>query len=287
MSAVRPNASLSIPPVERVPARFVFGGVAFECSASFPFLLDEEHGELAGAFEDGPVVAAVHCAIERSSSGRRFPDRPRHIAARRLGPDTLEVESATSHTLLRRLDHGRYVAMARVAEHRSASGALLTSVSGALVEAEGGLVLHATAVELEGAAHVFIGPSGAGKTTAARLVAGAQWFARDRAAVFPLGGRWWVARHAGGSPVGLAPSSATVLPLAGIYRVVHGRVRPSLEEPSAPRAMALLRESVQGGITGHEEARLDTISDLVGDGRVHVLRTVLGRGLRDALLPVH
>ncbi len=93
--------------------------------------------------------------------------------------------------------------------------------------AAGGLALHASAVVCQGKAWVFVGPSGAGKTTAARLAregAGAELLADDAVLLFVNGGGAFILP----APDWERPSSpvrprAEPIPLAAILTLAKGK----------------------------------------------------------------
>jgi hypothetical protein len=87
------------------------------------------------------------------------------------------------------------------------------------------LLLHACGVQLEGRGHVFFGPSGAGKTTVARLAHGHADVFCDENVVLKLtrhGVELWSTPFWGAStPIGLIHRAARRAPLAGLFRLVH------------------------------------------------------------------
>lgn len=123
-------------------------------------------------------------------------------------------------------------------------GPLCTSIASALHVRHGGLILHATAISVESKAFLFIGPSGAGKTTAANLCKGAKWLARDRAAVFFHNNRPFVAAMAGGDEVALEFAGAQPCEVSAIFRVLHADVC-AVSPVDTIRAIRILRESAQ------------------------------------------
>ncbi|MGF1465861.1 MAG: hypothetical protein ACFCGT_06980 [Sandaracinaceae bacterium] len=266
--------------------RLVLGGVAMEvCPApGLPWSLGEEHRTMARAFEATPVVGSVRCAVGRFPGGSRGPQpdpaAPRTVAwrwgAERARLSTLGVELA-----LRRLGAGQYVARGAVEPERGGPSSLCTALACAVVLREGGLVLHATAVELRGRAVLFIGPRGAGKTTAAHQCRNGRWMARDRAAVFETGGAWHVAGLCGGDPIRLPQSAAAALPVAAVLRVRRGDgPATALRELHPAEALVALRESVQrAGDAEDEERVLDAASRLLASVPVAEARTVIGPDL--------
>lgn len=107
----------------------------------------------------------------------------------------------------------------------------------------GGALVHSAGVVEEGRAHLFLGPSGAGKTTLARLArnAGRAVLSDDmNAVVTPSGSRGFrVDRLPFAGDLGQTAESGGNHPLAGLFRLEKGpEVR--LEGLSAARALATL-----------------------------------------------
>lgn len=110
----------------------------------------------------------------------------------------------------------------------------------------GGLALHASAVALRGRAWVFVGPTGAGKTTAARLAcedAGAEpladdlvllWAEADGARLLPTPD-WQRPERAGPRPCG-------PVPVGGVFTLEKGlRARTQVLGPGASLAALTMR----------------------------------------------
>jgi energy-coupling factor transporter ATP-binding protein EcfA2 len=165
--------------------------------------------------------------------------------------------------------------------------ALLSALSAAVLEREGGVVLHAAAIEWRKRAVLFVGPSGAGKTTAGNHCAGALSFARDRVALVGSGAGFAAWPLPGGSSDGaLLPSSnRSWLPLAGIVRVRRGRTMPHFERLAAAHALAVLRESAlsSSGAAVEEGQLLASLADIVSATPVDALHTVLGEPLAEVI----
>jgi hypothetical protein len=90
----------------------------------------------------------------------------------------------------------------------------------------GGLLLHGAGVVRGGAAHVFFGPSGAGKTTVTALSPDDLVLSDDLTLLLPDGNAY----RASGHPFGMAhhrvPDTAASFPVAGLHRLVQsGDVR--------------------------------------------------------------
>lgn len=219
--------------------------------------------------ERGAEAGALGRAIRWSWAGARgtLATTWCEVALEQLGPDRFEGEAT-----LRGSANGR--------------GALLSALATALTERVGGLVLHATGVVLDGKAVLFVGPSGAGKTTSARHCAGCAWLTRDRAIVLPPSGEvgWQAWAAPGGDDVPLPWWGRVVAPLAGVLRVARGP-GPS-RVVALPRVSALLRvrECMQSGAASaaDEAGALAAAARLLDEVPVAALEPRLG----DALTPV-
>jgi hypothetical protein len=107
-----------------------------------------------------------------------------------------------------------------------------------LAVARGGLALHGAGVRRGEKAHVFAGPSGAGKTTAVKLSAPAESLGDDFAVVMPHDGGW-------GTPALPFDNDETaplhpmrgVCPLAGVWRLFKA-AEHRIEKPSGLMAQA-------------------------------------------------
>lgn len=262
------------------PLAFCFAGVAFDVHPwpELRFCLDDDHRLFRSIATDGPIFARVHCAIGGATELAR--DYGREIRADWDG-DVLQAATGGVRVEARDLGDGRFAATALVSADSRGCSSLLTTLAGALAYRMGGLVLHASGIELDGAGYLFIGPSGAGKTTAANHCPGARWFARDRAVVFRHGARWYAAGMCGGDPIALPRAEARVLPLRGILRVQRGAGASTIEPLSALGALVTLRESLQTVVNGprEEQELAERMLALHGESRVGVLRSVLGDDL--------
>ena len=167
-------------------------------------------------------------------------------------------------------------------------------LSHALLERCGGFILHAAAIpvpatltaqnntrspEQRRGVVAFVGPSGAGKTTAAALT-GSPFFSLDKLAVAPMeDGQWWAWPLLGGSaPTHGVAAAEPALPLLGVLRVTHsadGQTRITDAPPH--ERMFLVRESVFGGCPEDPEAdRLEHVGALCDVVPVGRIATVLG-----------
>lgn len=272
------------PVVETDPLSFVFGAVAFEiCPApGLRWAHGPDHRLLrAPVTTPGPLMARVDCSV--AAAPELALHRRRAIAWSWHG-DVARLDTGGVRAEVRRLAPGRYVASALVSPDASGCSSLCTALVGAIAHAEGGIVLHASGIDVDGVGVLFVGPSGAGKTTSANHCAGATWFARDRAVVFPSTRGWHVAAMAGGDVIDLPKSPGATFPLGGILRVRRGAGgRPEVREDGLAAQLVTLRESLQ--TVPHdpigEDGALDRLLALSSEARVASVHTVL----RQPLLP--
>ncbi len=133
----------------------------------------------------------------------------------------------------------------------------------------GGMLLHAASVVREGAAYLFVGPSGVGKTSIARTLPGPGIVLSDEiAAVRRVGGQFrafatpfWGDLQA----VGAAPASA---PVQRLLFPMHGSTTRCVPLSSASAVAMLLRSVVFFGADDALAARLvATAGDLVVESR--------------------
>lgn len=270
--------------VERVRT-FVYGGVRFELSLGpgLDFQLLPFHEDFC--WDDAPHIARVDCAAFRADE-LKDEARGRELSWERRGLCT-EIRSAGVRAELRELKNGRFAATALMADSSNAAASLISGLGSSIVQAMGGFVLHASVVEIDGRGFAFVGPSGAGKSTAASLCEGGRWLARDRAAIFPHAGGYWVAGIGGGEPTPkLMQSPLGAAPLGGIFRIRHGQTRPSIRPLSAARRLVALRESVQEPLqdASAEKGLMNRLLHADGRLRVEELQTVLGQPLTLQLL---
>lgn len=271
--------------VEPMIHRFVFGGVAFEISTApaLRWQLAADHARFQAPFEDGPVAASVRVA---ATSVGALPHAPREVVYA-WSDRVATVRTNGLRVDVRELGPGSFAASALVGEQLGDCGSLCTALAGALVDRVGGLVLHASGIELAGGAVLFVGPSGAGKTTAANHCEGARAFAKDRAAVYPTEAGWFAAPMAGGDEIDLPDAEQRVLPLHAILRVERERDAVVVEECDPVRAVRVLRESAQlgGRDPVAEGALLDRLLTVAAQARVGVIHTRLGEPIVPGLLP--
>jgi hypothetical protein len=279
--------------------RFAFGGVAFEVESSdcVRWQLWPEFARHVCHADQFPVAARVHCTVSVDPSLGRgsVPNGSRAFTVERRGDatETTVVVSSHLHAELEADGPGRYVASVRVPPHGAdetepqGPDAVVLGLSAAILEREGGLSLHAAAVELEGHAVLFVGPSGAGKTTAAALATGCQIFAFDRVNVAADGEGGYVAWSLpGGKQVAVPTSAHHRLPLAAVLRVRQGRGVPRIEQLSAAKALFAVRESMwlSDWSPMAEEHRIDAAALLRARVRVAEIHTVLGQSHTAQLL---
>lgn len=291
--------------------RFAIGAVAFEILSDTPLCFEPAVERYRLHPDAHPVVADVICSVAvdpRSFAGVSPSGEVRVERVEDADPNgrsELRLRAPRAQCSLNRVAQQRYACSARIADEPSALTSLLYMVSEAIVQAEGGIVMHAAGVELDGRAVLYVGPSCAGKSTAATLTAGAAMFAYDHVAIVAPADRsadTLAYGLPGGTPARMSQSAHAVLPLAGIFRIFQAReavaeagreaayevayetaYEPRGELLSGAKALFLLRESVECAdvsIKG-EQARLHAAAAIAASTRVRVgaLHTVLGRSL--------
>jgi hypothetical protein len=288
---LRAEPGISVPEelprgVDLAAPGLVFGGVSFEFLGDArrhdwsipPNVL--ECVESPGAT---PSVAHVLCSLHHDAS--LDADADPHVCWQWCEGGAT-VRTSGVRCTLRNVGAGRYAASARLARGPEAAGAIVRALSHTILHREGGFALHASGVELDGRAVLFIGPGGAGKSTATLHVPGARFFADDQVVLYPApegrGGFWVSLMPARVSRRDGASASAT-LPVAGILRVDRGTARVGIRTVEGPEAFFLVRESVRHGSPGEEEAVLDRVAHLIHEVPVGVVTTVLGEALTATL----
>ncbi len=267
------------------PTRFIFGGVAFdvEVDSALRWELPGDHARFLGPYDAGPTALAVRVALASAPALARDQGREIHLD---WSAKTGHLRTRGVHAEVRQLGPRSFVASALVSAADAGCTSLCTSLAGALIDRVGGVVLHASAIEIDTSrgrgALLFVGPSGAGKTTLANHCDGALAFAKDRVAAYPTPHGWHVAPMAGGDEVDLAPSAHRVLPLLGVLRVVHASA-PSITSAGPARAVHILRESVQltDRSADAEGLLLDRLLTMCAAVSIGTARSVLG----DKVLP--
>ncbi len=267
---------------------FGYGGVTMECffapgfgDRSVPWMVARA---LQGA-ESAVSIAHVSASLIRDDTYRPPAALSPYAVSWRWADDSAQLVTHWGRAAVRRTQPSTYAVAATVGPGSEALGHVLSSLATLAVNQEGGLLLHAAAVELAGAAVLFSGPSGAGKTTASNLVRDARMFAYDRVAIIPHSTGW----HCVSVPFGhaldveLPESNATSLPLGALFRVFQGTGRPRIRPMGGAEALLWLRESVRRGSVdaADEERTLGTIELLWRTGRVAAITTVLGEPLDD------
>lgn len=285
--------NLSFAPVasEHLSDRFAFGGVAFA-------LAEQERGRLPkteflarslATPSGAPVAAWVDLQFTVFKASRDALDT---IQWSSRGHWT-ELRAGQAVGQLNRVAPKQYEARFTVpARDADSVNSAVAAASSAVLLRQHGLLMHAAAVELDGQAVLFVGPSGAGKTTASCQMRGCAWLSVDRVALVPSQGRWWVWRLPWGNrhALTLAPSAAVFLPLAGILRVRQAS-RVSIESDSRLAATMVLRESLRTGSQSvTDEATLLQLADQLSAqypvGKIDVsLGTDLVQNVRTWLTP--
>ncbi len=266
------------------PRCFVFGGVAFEiCPApGVTWTVGEDHRLFTGAYATSPVAGLVHCVV--SPAPELESSFTRDIRWEWTG-DIAHVETGRVRAELRQLSPGRYAATAFVVPDEAGCSSLVTALAAAVVNREGGFVLHAAGVEIDGRGILFVGPSGAGKTTAANHCQGARWIARDRAIVYPTALGWYVAGMAGGDDIDLPQVASVVLPLGAVLRVRHASARSAIDAGSLIAVLRNLRESVMAAHVTPEGERelLERLCAFASSARTGEIAVVLGEPIREVI----
>jgi hypothetical protein len=217
------------------------GAVELSLDAPEAWALGEEHRRFLS-----PGVAPLLRVHARAREVGRLPPvpDPRAVIATRRG-DAGTVATRDVRARWRRVAPGRYEAEAEVADPRFGPSHLMTALVAATTEAEGGLVLHAVALVADARPVLLLGPTDAGKTTAAEACRTARWIARDRVAVLPGADGWVLWGMPGGDPLSTpqAPPGLHRVGRALRVRRAAGATRVVPLSPAA--AVARVRECVQ------------------------------------------
>ena len=259
--------------------RFAFGGVMFEIetTGSSPWALPPASRDCALASSE-VTCAQLSCRVRHEPALPALDPGDKGLSVWQPTAHGLSVRTAQCALEIAPAGPGRFTGSAALATP-GAAAELLTLAACAVLESSGGLCLHATAVELGGKAILLLGPSGAGKTTAAQLLPGARCLAFDRVAVVPhrSGDQVWALP--GGSPPRLERSAARVLPLAGFLRIAQAYEKPAVRALSAGEAALYLREAVEVGVGAGflETRRLDAVSRLALAATGGKAEVVLGK----------
>ena len=217
--------------------RYSYGGVVFH-------RLDGSRPELPMlGSADCDSYATVTCTVSGHGDRCGSPAIRRRFKHVRATWDHARatVDGYGLHAQVRHIGSGRYVAAIEERYCDVSATAVEDLLTHVLLERSGGLVLHSAAIELDGEAIAFVGPSGAGKTTVSSMSA-CPWFAQDRLAVAPVEGVWHAWPLAGGStPPGSEPSVRSSLPLGGVLRIVHSPRGPAVHPTSDVEALMDVR----------------------------------------------
>jgi len=255
--------------------RFVYGGVSFDVPAQ-----DRASSSDCHFPEGAPSFASVVCDVRGTPTtvDRSQVDPITKQVIATWSDDAAVVEGRGVRARMRRVGERRFVAAVERQTDLSRYP-VEEALSYALVEHCGGVVLHAAAISLDAQGTVlFIGPSGAGKTTACSLT-GRPFFAQDKLALVPRDdGEWWAWPLTGGSmPEQAVIASEPALPVAAICRVRRAHPETRVTELSAHRAVFVVRESCFASTSSGEDAeRLGAIAELCATVPVLELDTVLG-----------
>jgi hypothetical protein len=261
--------------------RLAFGGVAFELLSSVRLAREPEVERYCLAPSAHPVIADVLCAVTVDPALFADSEPYGHLEVERTGEEELVLRAPRVVASLRKVGPARYACSVRIAPHPGAFSELTRSVSAAIVQAEGGVIVHAAGIALDGRAVVFTGPSGTGKSTAATLTEGAAMFAYDHVALVAHEGRVLAYGLPGGRAARMAQTDDVVLPLACVLRIQRGEGTPHGQLLHGARALFTLREAVESSNDAlpDEQARLHSVSTLAAHVPIGVLHTVLGMPL--------
>jgi hypothetical protein len=260
-----------------------FGAISFELLAD-----EAAHARLAGweprfsmPHDDPRARAHALCAVTIDPS---LASRPGLLGPLRFTRDDggrIAIDSDAIAAVVERTAPARYAVSARIADTEHGPLALMRGVSAAIVQEEGGAVLHAAAAELDGRAWLYVGPSGAGKSTAVCLTEGGRCFAFDHVAIMPAADGATAWGLPGGRPAAAPLAASVVYPIAALLRV---RRRPCLAAPQLEPArgadrLFILRESLECAelSSGAEDRYLATVAQLAELLPIGVLNTVLGQ----------
>lgn len=285
------------PPTSGAPARgtlarrprFAFAGVGFELLGDRPLRLPANVLECCEPlFEATGGLGHVLCSARVDP---RIPSFDPCVSfAWRDGETTVVTKGVRAR--VRAVGDGRFAATALLADGEEATGALVHAVGIAVLAARGGVALHAAGVELSGGAVLFVGPSGAGKTTASLNFPGARVFGLDRVAAYPAGaGRFRASLLPVPSAGRLADhrTDRVSLPLRAVLRVRRASGAPTVRRLDARDALLVARESSlvgdrsRRGESDHLD-RLLALAAAVPVGEIHTLRDAPLTGLVSAWL---
>jgi hypothetical protein len=262
--------------------RFGFGGVAFELlvDATVSFALPPAYERHMVAPAHAPTLADVVCCVrlDRGLVPPPFEAEMQHGVLWEPGPECLHVRAHEISLAIRRTSSRHFAITAHIASS-AALPRLLLLLATTVIELAGGASLHATAVEHEGRAVLLLGPSGAGKTTAAQLLGDVTCLANDRVNVVLSRQKddapaLWVWALPGGSPPTLPRSAHVALPLSAMLRIKQAQV-PRVSALRSAEAVLFVREAIEVSVNSehHEAQRLAAASELAmtaASGMAHV-----------------
>lgn len=267
-----------------LPDEFVFSGVdvRVQCTRGVsPLCLPRSLAFPRPAEAEGPIAGHIDLRLHQASD--LSPIRSGH--ALRIVRTGGAWAASTSLFVARLVAHGggRYGAEAWVP--RGSLGAaeydLLQSLAAVVIWTEGGAVMHAAGVELDGEARLFVGPSGAGKTTACEHTDG-RAFAIDRVALVRDADRGW---YAWSIPVGpldglTRPASGRLAaPIRSILRVRQGR-QLGVRHLTGSDALIVVASALYWPFSAGDasaRAAMDVGFEVARRCAVGEIRTVLGR----------
>lgn len=275
------NLSSALLTNDTLPNRFAFGGVAFA-------LTQQEQGRLpqteflAGSIAK-PLGAPVAAWVDLQFSERKGTHEKLDTIQWNWQGHASRLQAGEAAGELNKVAANRYAAHFVVpARDAESVNAAVAAASSAILLRQGGLLIHAAAVELDGQALLFVGPSGVGKTTASSQMRSCAWLAVDRVALVAAQDRWWVWRLPWGNRQGLTleRSAAIFLPLAGILRVRQAST-VFIESCSRLAATMLLRESLRtGSLSVADEEKLLQVADQLSQRHpVGIIDVALGSDL--------
>ncbi len=278
-----------------------FGGCRFDfhCDAEAAAALKAVIGVHLKPPPEALQVARVRCVLSwpgtlgrgrelytpPGAAQRSEPEAARQIRWR-LAPEGLAARVGETRLEVRRSPEDFFVA-AQAAAGEPALGAVLQAAAVGVARLQGGLLLHAAAVNLAGRAIAFIGPSGAGKTTACQHVGGSTLLSADRLLVAPIPGGGFAAHaYPGGErpEPDMPDSPESSLPLAAVVGVARASGQTRLEPLGGAAGFAALRAAVVDGGRGAraEESSLVAVEVLrraVKVGKLHLRRGASLEGL--------
>jgi hypothetical protein len=273
------------------------GGVALELlpEPGFVWNLPAETAQHSRAASDvrnlreHPTLAAVTCSLRVDPSLTQTASDSASVRWEQTA-DGICVRARQVVLDVVALAPRRYVVAARIG-HSTMLTLMLNTLVTSIAELAGGLCLHATAVAHASGAVLLLGPSGAGKTTAAELLgAGVSCLSNDRVTLVadPLEpGKFWV----WSLPIGKAPTlprcAEVSLPLAAIVRVVQAQTChiAAIREMREVEAMLQIRQAVEvsQGSEFFEPQRLLAVEALAAAAKSGVAQVALAPSWRPEL----